>query len=213
MIPALCSRIERTKLARGCRTLAAGHGSAQHLCKLYIYACHLVVRPRSDCANPLLSQDLSIWALELPVYKIMPNAYNEDFRQRAVRVYVSGRASYARLAAGLGVHRRTLERWVAIWRTTGRAEPLPKRGGRRSPIDASTLQAVIRELGETRLARVTATYNGRVTLAHRSSRSSIRRAIWRCGFRGAMTPRWPRRKPRTSPIAQMDVARSRHSRT
>jgi transposase len=59
--------------------------------------------------------------------------YDVALRERAVQAYERGAGSYAQVAALFQVDSRTLERWVARWRTTGSVAPRPRGGGWRSP--------------------------------------------------------------------------------
>ena len=56
----------------------------------------------------------------------MPNPYDVALRKRAVMAYERGAGSYAQLAALFEVDHRTLERWVARWRTARSVEPRPR---------------------------------------------------------------------------------------
>jgi transposase len=93
---------------------------------------------------------------ELYFNSAMPNPYDVALRERAVKAYESGEASYAQLAALFDLDHRTLERWVARWRATGSVAPQPKGGGWPCPIDMDML--------------------------HRTTRASLHRALKRAGF-------------------------------
>ena len=112
----------------------------------------------------------------------MPSPYDVALRQRAVRAYARGEGSYAHLAALFEVDHRTLERWVAQWRTTGSVAPRPRGGGWRCPIDPVVLRAVVRERADATLAELCRAYNRRVPRAQRTTRSSLHRALGRLGF-------------------------------
>lgn len=112
----------------------------------------------------------------------MPNPYDVALRERAVSAYESGEGSYADLAALLNIDHRTLERWVARWRTTGSVAPRPKGGGWRCPIDVDVRHAVIRDRPDATLDEVCRTYNRRVPRAQRTTRASVHRAMRRAGF-------------------------------
>ncbi len=75
----------------------------------------------------------------------MPNAYDVDLRRRAVLAYECGEGSYAQLATLFDLNPRTLELWVPPLRVAYSVEPLPRDGGRRSPIDLAVLHVLARE--------------------------------------------------------------------
>jgi transposase len=112
----------------------------------------------------------------------MPNPYDVALRERAVAAYESGEGSYAQLAVLFDLDHRTLERWVARWRSTGSVAPRPKGGGWRCPIDTTVLHAVIREAPDATIDELRWEYNRRVRRPHRTSSRSFRRAMRREGF-------------------------------
>ena len=112
----------------------------------------------------------------------MPNPYDVALRERAVKAYESGEGSYAQLAALFDVDHRTLERWVARWRTTGSLTPRPKGGGWPCPIEMDMLQVVVRAVPDATLAELCWLYNRRVPRQQRTTRASLHRALKRAGF-------------------------------
>lgn len=112
----------------------------------------------------------------------MATPYDVRLRERAVMAYERGEGSYARLAALFGVDRRTLERWVARWRTARALTPRPRGGGWRSPIDLAVLTVLVREVPDTTLGELATEYNRRVPRAQRTTRASVHRALVREGF-------------------------------
>ena len=81
-----------------------------------------------------------------------------------------------------GVGHRTVERWVARWRATGSVAAAPKGGGWYSPIDATILHAVIAEAPDATCAELCWAYNRRVPRAHRTTLTSVWRAMRRAGY-------------------------------
>jgi transposase len=112
----------------------------------------------------------------------MPNPYDVALRERAVKAYESGEGSYAQLSALFDVDHRTLERWVARWRTTGSVAPRPKGGGWQCPIDMDRLHAVVRAKPDATLEELCWLYNRRVPRRRRTTRASLHRALNRAGF-------------------------------
>jgi transposase len=112
----------------------------------------------------------------------MPNPYALALRERAVAAYERGEGTYAQLARLFDLDSRTLERWIARWRTTGSVAPHPKAGGWRCPIDLSVLRAVIAEAADATVAELCWEYNRRVPRAQRTTETSCRRAMRREGF-------------------------------
>ena len=86
----------------------------------------------------------------------MPNPYSVALRKRSVMAYERGAGSYAQLAALFEVDHRTLERWVARWRTARSVEPRPC--GRLAFVDRSEGAAGPRPRG----AGGTVKFSGRV---------------------------------------------------
>ena len=112
----------------------------------------------------------------------MATPYDVALRERAVQAYERGEGSYAEVAALFQVDSRTLERWVARWRTTGSVAPRPRGGGWRSPIALAVLHAVVRATPDGTLAELCRTYNRQVPRAQRTTRASFHRALRRAGF-------------------------------
>lgn len=112
----------------------------------------------------------------------MPNPIDESLRIVAVRAYEAGRGTCAEVAAMFGVGTRTLRRWVKHWRTHGDVTAQPKRGGWVSPIRMPTLEAVLAEAPDATCAELCWAYNRRVPRAHRTTLTSLWRAIRRAGY-------------------------------
>ncbi len=112
----------------------------------------------------------------------MPNPYDVALRKRAVMAYERGEGAYAHLAALFDVDHRTLERWVARWRTAGSVEPAPRGGGWRSPIDLDVLRVLAREVPDATVAEMCGEYNRRARRAQRTTPASFHRALVREGF-------------------------------
>lgn len=111
----------------------------------------------------------------------MPNPLDEQLRARAVRAYEAGRGTHDEIADVFGVGTRTLQRWVARWRT-GERTARPKGGGWRSPIELSTLEAVLAEAPDATCAELCWAYNRRVARAQRTTPTSLWRALRRAGY-------------------------------
>lgn len=111
----------------------------------------------------------------------MPNPLDERLRARAVRAYEAGRGTHDEVADIFGVGTRTLQRWVARWRT-GERTARPKGGGWRSPIDLTTLEAVLAEAPDATCAELCWAYNRRVARAQRTTPTSLWRALRRAGY-------------------------------
>lgn len=130
----------------------------------------------------------------------MPNPYDVALRKRAVLAYERGEGSYAEVARLFDLHPRTLERWVARWRTAESFEPRPRGGGWRSPIDMAVLRVLVREGPDATLAEMCREYNRRVPRRQRTTRASLHRALVRDGFVVKKNGRARRRSiGRTSP--------------
>src|SRR5262245_51948336 len=84
----------------------------------------------------------------------MSQAYDVEFRERAVAAYKAGEGGYHQLARVFVVGYRTLQRWVALERATGSVAPQPDAGGWRCPIDMNVLEAVVREAPDDTVAEL-----------------------------------------------------------
>ena len=104
------------------------------------------------------------------------------FRGRAVAAYEAGEGGYHELAGLFGLGYRTLQRWVAQYRTTDTVAPQPRGGGWRSPIDLVVLHAVVRERPDGTSEELCREYNRRVGRTGRTSPASFRRAMTREGY-------------------------------
>lgn len=111
----------------------------------------------------------------------MPNPLDERLRARAVRAYEAGRGTHDEIADMFGVGTRTLQRWVARWRT-GERTARPKGGGWRSPIELATLEAVLADAPDGTCAELCWAYNRRVARAHQTTPTSLWRALRRAGY-------------------------------
>ena len=130
----------------------------------------------------------------------MPNPYDVSLRKRAVLAYERGEGSYTELAGLFDLNPRTLERWVARWRTAESFEPRPRGGGWRSPIDLAVLRVLVRAGPDATLAEMCREYNRRVPRRQRTTRASLHRALVRAGFVVKKNARARRRSiGRTSP--------------
>jgi transposase-like protein len=120
--------------------------------------------------------------LQLYFNDVMSQAYDVEFRERAVAAYKAGEGGYHDLARVFSVGYRTLQRWVALERATGSVAPQPDAGGWRCPIDMNVLEAVVREAPDDTIAELCRTYNRRVPRAARTTRTSFGRAMRRADF-------------------------------
>jgi len=112
----------------------------------------------------------------------MSQAYDVEFRERAVAAYKAGEGGYHDLARVFDIGYRTLQRWISQERATGSVAPRPDAGGWRCPIDMNVLEAVVRETPDDTIAELCRTYNRRVPRAARTTRTSFGRAMCRADF-------------------------------
>ena len=133
----------------------------------------------------------------------MPNPFAIDLRERAVRAYERGDESQTVVAERFGLNPWTLLRWIVRRRETGSVAPLPKAGGRASPVDVAVLEAVVRERPDTTTGELTRAYNRRVERRQRVHRSSILRALHRRGYVFKKNARGP--QSRTGPTSKPDA--------
>lgn len=112
----------------------------------------------------------------------MPNPYPIELRTRAVTAYEAGEGSYERVAQRFSLCSRSLVRWVARARDIGSVAPAKKRGGWQSPVDLTVMHAVVKEKPDGTTEELTRAYNRQVGKAHRVHRSSLLRALRRCGY-------------------------------
>lgn len=112
----------------------------------------------------------------------MNDRYPIELRELAVNCFLAGKGTAKELAEQYGVSPRTLEYWVARFRATGKVEPLPRGGGNRSRIRPDILDELVRTRPDWTSYELTAAYNRKVGRAASVSRSSIIRALSRCGY-------------------------------
>ena len=112
----------------------------------------------------------------------MANPYSEELRERAVRAYEGGEGTYLDIAEKFSISTATLQRWVARSRKTGSLAPLPKAGGWASPVDVPLLLGVLGERPDSTADELAVEYNRRAKPEARVHRSSIVRALRRCGY-------------------------------
>lgn len=112
----------------------------------------------------------------------MPNPYPLELRERAVRAYELGDATYADVAEQFGLDRATLIRWVQRVRHTGSVAAHDKGGGWVSPVDLALLHRFVGERPDTTTDELTRAYNRRAAPAGRVHRSSGLRALRRRGY-------------------------------
>lgn len=137
----------------------------------------------------------------------MPNPIAIELRERAVRAYETGEESHVAVAERFGLNPWTLLRWVGRWRTTGSVAPLPRGGGWTSPVDVPVLEAVVHDTPDATTEELTRAYNRRVDPACRVHRSSILRALRRCGYVFKKNVRGP--QSRTDPTSRPSATSSR----
>jgi transposase len=112
----------------------------------------------------------------------MPNPYSLELRERAVQAYEEGEGTYTEVAADFMIHRATLIRWVQRARDTGSVAPHDRGGGWVSPVDTAVLQRLVGERPDTTTDELTRAYNRCVGPEARVHRSSVLRALKRCGY-------------------------------
>ena len=136
----------------------------------------------------------------------MANPYPVAVRERAVRTYEDGLASYAEVANQLEIRAATLKRWVARGRETGSVTPLAKGGGWQSPVDRPTLHALVQQRPDTTTHKLARAYNRQVDRAARVHRSSILRALHRAGY--VFKKNGPDRRSSIVPMSRPNAAPS-----
>jgi transposase len=112
----------------------------------------------------------------------MAEAYPVELRKRAVDAYESGDGSYEQVAGIFDVGVASLKRWVSLYRITGQVKPRSKGGGRRSPIAAEEIDAIVTRLGDPTALEITAEFNVSRRGGARVHVSSIKRALHRFGY-------------------------------
>ena len=112
----------------------------------------------------------------------MGDGYPIELPKLAVAAREAGEGSYDVVAERFAVSGRTLVRWVARGRELGSVAPFDKAGGWRSPVDLEALHAVARDKPDRTSDELTREYNRRVPRAARVDRSSVMRALRRCGY-------------------------------
>jgi transposase len=112
----------------------------------------------------------------------MANPYALELRERAVQAYEDGEGTYTEVAEDFMIHRATLIRWVQRARETGSVEALDRGGGWVSPVDIAVLQRLVGERPDTTTDELTRAYNRCVGAEARVHRSSVLRALKRCGY-------------------------------
>lgn len=112
----------------------------------------------------------------------MSQAYDVEFRERAVAAYNAGEGGYHDLARVWGIGYRTLQRWVAQERATGSVAPRAPGGGWRCPIDLGVLEVVVREAPDATVGELCWAYNRRVPRPAQTTRTSFGRAMRRVNF-------------------------------
>lgn len=120
--------------------------------------------------------------LELYFNDVMSQAYDVEFRERAVAAYNAGEGGYHDLARVWGIGYRTLQRWIAQERATGSVAPRAPGGGWRCPIDLRVLEAVVREAPDATVGELCWAYNRRVPGSAQTTRTSFGRAMRRVDF-------------------------------
>jgi transposase len=136
----------------------------------------------------------------------MANPFPIELRERAVDAYEGGEDSHTAVAARFALNPWTLLRWIVRRRETGTVAPLAKRGGRVSPVNVEVLEAVVRDRPDATTGELTQAYNRRVDRPSRVHRSSILRALHRCGYVFKKNARGP--QSRIDPMSRPNARRS-----
>ena len=111
--------------------------------------------------------------MELPM-----QPYSLDLRQRIIDAYNAGEGSIRELAERFMVSFRTVERYLALHRSTGSVAARPHAGGVPPRIDAQGLQilrSLVEEKNDRTVAELVEEFDQRTGI--RVSRSSITRAL------------------------------------
>ncbi len=112
----------------------------------------------------------------------MLNPYPLELRERAVRAYEAGDATYSEVAEPFRIDRATLIRWVQRGRHTGSVAAHEKGGGWVSPVDLALLHRLVGDRPDTTTDELTRAYNRCAGPAGRVHRSSVLRALQRSGY-------------------------------
>ena len=114
-------------------------------------------------------------------------------REAIVRAVLQKKLTYQATADLLNVGYATVNRVVARYRRTKSVRPLPRGGGRRSPIEgriAELLVNIVSSMSDATVEELTAALEkrGRVT----TSRSAVQRALHRLGYSRKKSHSWLR---------------------
>lgn|SRR5512143_3606852 len=134
-------------------------------------------------------------------------------RKAIVRAVEQQGLTYQATADLLDVGYATVNRVLSRYRKTKRVEPLPKGGGRRSPIHgriAALLTQIVTTMSDATVEELTAALQKQAKIS--TSRSAVQRALHRLGFSRKKSRSWRRSAttPNGGPFAANSARASRH---
>lgn len=105
-----------------------------------------------------------------------------EFRRKVVAAYEAGEGGYNTIAERFKIGRSSVQRWVALSRSSGSLQPRKKAGGTPSDVSAAEVEDIVARLGDATADEITAEYNRGRRGRDRRHVSSIKRALHRAGF-------------------------------
>lgn len=130
-----------------------------------------------------------------------------EVRRAIVRAVEQRGMTYQATADLLDVGYATVNRVLARYRKTKQVDPLPKGGGRKSPIHgriAELLTQIVTTMSDATVEELTAALQKRAKVS--TSRSAVQRALHRLGFSRKKSRSW--RRSATAPSGVRFVANS-----
>ena len=112
----------------------------------------------------------------------MAGSHSIEFRRKVVEAYESGEGGYNTIAERFTIGRSSVQRWVALFRSSGHLRPRRKGGGTPSDISVAEVEEIVVRLGDATADEITAEYNRGRRGRRRRHVSSIKRALHRAGF-------------------------------
>lgn len=114
-------------------------------------------------------------------------------RRAIVRAVKDQGLTYQATADLLDVGYATVNRVLARYRRTKRVDPLPRGGGRQSPIQgrvADLLTQIVTTISDSTVEELTAALQKKARI--KTSRSAVQRALHRMGYTRKKSPSWQR---------------------
>jgi transposase len=116
-----------------------------------------------------------------------------EVRKAIVRAVEQQGMTYQATADLLGIGYATVNRVLSRYRKTKQVDPLPKGGGRKSPIHgriADLLTQIVTTMSDATVEELTAALQTRAKVS--TSRSAVQRALHRLGFSRKKSRSWRR---------------------